>query len=55
LWHAFPKGLQGVAKRMALGLGNILFIQLWMTVGEFIDLKVTKEKSRIPEYRFFEL
>lgn len=25
-----------------------------MTVGEFLDLKAQKDKSRIPEYRFFE-
>ncbi len=25
-----------------------------MTVGEFLDIKAQKDKSRIPEYRFFE-
>jgi len=26
-----------------------------MTVGDFIDLKAQKDRSKIPEYRFFDL
>ena len=40
---------------MELVMGNSHLTKLWMTVGEYLDLKSHRDKSRIPEFRYFDL
>ena len=54
MWDCLSERFQGYPERLELALGKGNIRQLWMTVGEFLDLKAQKDNSRIPEYRYFD-